>query len=914
MSSGFVTQTVVVKFRAYSDRDVIIHTAAESAMNPRVQELFHQLADLSPAERDRYFAQNGVDEQTRRETEELLAFDAGTSSPLLNELREASGQAIAHMYSMGQRCGPFRLIEVLGRGGMGVVYLADRVDGEVKQRVAVKLLRPGVLDFQRERFLQERQILAELAHPNIARLLDAGHLDDGQPFLAMEYVDGKPIDDYSACLSVKGKIRLFLKVCAAVAYLHSNLVVHRDLKPGNILVTLKGEPKLLDFGIAKIMDISADATVTIVQMLTPDYASPEQVMGTPIGTSSDIYSLGAVLYELLTGQKPHQFEDTTPGAVMATIAQRDVTRPSKLAPGLDADVEAVLMKALRKEPSERYRTVEQMADDLEAYLDSRPIRARQDDLAYRSRKFLRRYWLPVTAAAVTVSGLLIGLVVVNRERAVAQRRFEEVRQISNKLFEIDVQVRRLPGSTQARQFIVDTSLEYLSRLAAEAKNDPALAFDLGTAYMRVARVQGVPINTHLGQSEKAEQNLRTAERLIASVLAAQPNNRKAYLRAAQIAHDRMVLAEYRHPSDEALPLARKSEEWIQRYLLSGPVDAERLEAEGLVIAGMNVANWYVRTENTDDAIRLLRQVIRIAKATDQPRQAGAAHIVVARALRSAGSLEEALIAVREGIKLIEPEPNGPSDLSKLSTLGVALAVEGQILGEADGVSLGRYSEAIPSFERSFEIAFNGSRQDAADAESRMRAATAGIRLADVLRQSNPTRALATYDTVLRLTAPVKDNSRARRDEIRALAGSSDAVVKLGRGDEAVRRLNTAFARLQESGTYPATEIEPGSEVHCTLRAQADLQAATGQFTSSIATYKLLLEKLMASKPKPDSNLADAADLSQIYGALAALYRKARDAKAAAEWDARRAQLWRGWGNKLPGNSFVARQLAAMKLN
>jgi len=332
-------------------------------MKAEVERVFHDVADLSAGERERYFREHAVEEETRREVEGLLAYDVEASSTLVHDVGLAAGLVLAQFELKGLRCGAYRLLEVVGRGGMGAVYLAERADGEVRQRVAVKLLPPGAGDLQRERFLQERQILAALTHPNIARLVDAGHLDNGQPFLAMEYVDGRPIDVFAAGLGLRQKIALFLKVCAAVSYLHRNLVVHRDLKPGNILVTGSaagdpGEPKLLDFGIARMLALSTDATMTGMRMLTPDYASPEQVTGGRVSTATDIYSLGAVLYRLLTGKPVHEFEDRSPEAVAAAIMAREVTRPGKWAPELKGDLESILLKALRKDPQERYRTVE----------------------------------------------------------------------------------------------------------------------------------------------------------------------------------------------------------------------------------------------------------------------------------------------------------------------------------------------------------------------------------------------------------------------------------------------------------------------------------------------------------------------------------------------------------------------------
>ena len=306
-------------------------------------------------------------------------------------------------------------------------------------------------------------------------------------------------------LAIRQKIKLFLKVCAAVGYLHRNLVVHRDLKSPNILVTDEGEPKLLDFGIAKLLDLTFDSSVTSTRMLTPDYASPEQAAGRQVTTAADIYSLGAVLYKLLTGTSPHHFENGSMEAIASAICDGRITPPAMIEPALKGDLEIILMKALRTEPQERYATVEQLSEDLENYLESRPIRARTGDVWYRTRRFLRRNWLPAGAATLALAGLSAGILVADHERAIAQRRFVQVRQLANKLFDIDVEARKVPGSTKTRQLIVDTSLEYLRRLSAEVRGDPDLALEVGNAYMRAARVQGVPISANLGQMDHADR-------------------------------------------------------------------------------------------------------------------------------------------------------------------------------------------------------------------------------------------------------------------------------------------------------------------------------------------------------------------------------------------------------------------------
>jgi serine/threonine protein kinase/Tol biopolymer transport system component len=357
-------------------------------MRPEVVELFDKLADLSPEARVRYLSEHPVDAETLREVEQLLAHDASEADPLTQPIAFTAAQAVLSMDATGVRCGAFRLVSLIGRGGMGVVYLAERVDGEVTQRAAVKLLHPGWSDIHRERFLQEREILAALIHPNIAHLLDAGHLDDGQPYFAMEYVEGKPIDKHCEGFTLRQKIKLFLRVCGAVEYLHRNLVIHRDLKPGNILVTASGEPKLLDFGIAKLLDFDGDHTATHLRMLTPNYASPEQLNGGVVGTSSDIYSLGAVLHTLLTGKPPQG------------------VAPGQLNPELKGDLELVLQTALRQEPQERYSSVEEFAGDLKAFLGSYPIRARRGDRIYQARKLARRYWVPAALTAAIATALL----------------------------------------------------------------------------------------------------------------------------------------------------------------------------------------------------------------------------------------------------------------------------------------------------------------------------------------------------------------------------------------------------------------------------------------------------------------------------------------------------------------------------
>lgn len=334
----------------------------------------------------------------------------------------------------GRRIGPYELVEELGQGGMGRVFLARRADGQFDQRVALKVLPIGFSSPDaRDRFLTERQILATLDHPNIARLLDGGVTENGQPYFVMEVVDGQPLDQYAHAnnLSIEERLELFLDVCDAVQSAHQKLIVHRDLKPSNILVTEEGQAKLLDFGVAKLLDPepllsqNAPRTRTGWSPMTPGYASPEQVRGDPISTASDVYQLGIVLYELLAGRRPYSVEDRTPSEVERIICEVDpappstavtrsendgsggVSSPAERRKTLRGDLDTIVMKALHKEPDRRYDSVEQLAEDLRRFLEGRPVSAHPDRWTYRAGKFARRHRGGVLAAAVIVL-LLIG--------------------------------------------------------------------------------------------------------------------------------------------------------------------------------------------------------------------------------------------------------------------------------------------------------------------------------------------------------------------------------------------------------------------------------------------------------------------------------------------------------------------------
>ncbi len=429
-----------------------------------------------------------------------------------------------------RRIGPYAVGHLIGRGGMGAVYLAHRADGQFEQRVAIKLIdMPLSTELFRERFRTERQILAGLSHPYIARLLDGGVSNEGELYLAMEYIDGVSMTRFceERGLSIAERLKLFRKVCEAVQYAHQNLVVHRDLKPDNILVVEDGTPRLLDFGTAKIVspltsDVLGDVTLRGMQTFTPRYASPEQVMGTPITVASDIYSLGVLLFVTLTGRQPYELTEYTTEEMVRVIVGEQPARPSAGAMPfgrLDAELDSIVLKALRKEPQQRYATVEQMAADIEAYLEQRPVLARRGDFRYRAVKFARRNAVALGAACLVllaVVGGTFGTLVqsrnANRERLKAEARASDLRQLSNSMLsEIDDAIKDLPGSTPVQHLLVNRVLEHLDRMSRESSTDPETALDVLTAYTKLANVQGNPLGQNIGDPAGALQSLDRAE-------------------------------------------------------------------------------------------------------------------------------------------------------------------------------------------------------------------------------------------------------------------------------------------------------------------------------------------------------------------------------------------------------------------
>jgi hypothetical protein len=530
----------------------------DAARWQRIKALLADALDRPAAERPAYVAAAaGADTALQAEVLALLGAAEASHSVLDAPPAGAALQALqAHETRawLGRRIGPYRLVALIARGGMGQVFLAERVDGQYEQQVAVKLMREGLQDDTAvARFKAERQILASLDHPNLAKVLDGGITDDGVPYFVMERVVGEPINVHCQArgLQVPDILRLFRSVCQVVHYAHSQGVVHRDLKPANILVTEAGLVKLVDFGIAKQVAVPAPATATVQRVMTLDYASPEQVRGEEVTPASDIFSLGVVLYRLLTRASPYAASATSSDyELRKAICDTEPVPPSRAAAHGDrllrrqlrGDLDAVVLMALRKAPARRYASAEHLADDVFRHLEGLPVQARRGAWNYRAGRFVLRHRAAFGAVVLANIALLAGLGLAayqsyeaTRQKQRAEQHFASVRKLANVfIFEVHDAIQTLPGATPARKALVDNAITYLQQLSADSDGDPSLQLELAAGYRKIADIQGGAFTSNLGDPQAAGQQYERATALTRQVLQRQPAPAPQVLNAARL--------------------------------------------------------------------------------------------------------------------------------------------------------------------------------------------------------------------------------------------------------------------------------------------------------------------------------------------------------------------------------------------
>lgn len=558
----------------------------------------------------------------------------------------------------------YRIIEQIGTGGMGTVFLAEHSGEGFSHRVALKLIKRGMdTDSVLKRFLMERQILSNLEHPNIARMIDGGSTADGVPYFVMEYVDGEEIRKFADLhqLGLNERLALFQKVCGAVASAHQKLIVHRDLKPTNILVTNDGEPKLLDFGIAKLLSpdpgSSDEATVTQFRVMTPEYASPEQIAGEPTSTSADIYSLGVILYELLTGQRPRLTKGKSPQQILDSVLTDEPPKPSSVvserrsirsdftgnsltpdtagfsadkttgvsvAPSLlRGDLDNIIIKAMRREPERRYQSVQEFSDDISRYLDGLPVRAAADTVTYRFGKFVKRHRAGVFAAAAVSVLLMLSTgiatwqaVKANNERQIAEARFNDVRALANSLiFDVHDSIRDLPGSTPARKALLSRAIEYLDKLAKEDSANMTLQTELASAYERVGDVQGSPLGPNLGDIDGAIESYGKALAIRESIFK-ESGQEERY--ATAMLHSRLFrIKQVRGDMDDAEQHLRSAVSILEGLSTADPLNTVTAARFSMELGDLLMSKT---NGNMDRAVENYRKSINLANSIAQGPQ------------------------------------------------------------------------------------------------------------------------------------------------------------------------------------------------------------------------------------------------------------------------------------------------------
>jgi eukaryotic-like serine/threonine-protein kinase len=802
----------------------------------QIKAIVNDALEQAPGSRARFLAEAcGGDAALRAEVDSLLAHE----EPAENFIEQPAFELPTTLTTdadrrpePARRIGPYKLVREIGHGGMGAVWLAVR-DDEFRKQVAIKLIKRGMdSDFILRRFRTERQILASLDHPHIARLLDGGTTEDGSPYLVMEYAEGQPLADYcdSRKLTTAERLRLFRDVCAAVHYAHQRLVVHRDLKPSNIIVTKDGAVKLLDFGIAKLLtpELSAetiDPTAPELRLMTPEYASPEQVRGLPITTASDVYSLGVVLYELLTGHRPYRLKSRAPHEIMRAVCDSEPERPSTavtreemvstgentvtltpeavsrtrdgqpatLRRRLKGDIDNIVLMALRKEPQRRYASVEQFSEDIRRHLEGLPVIARRSTFGYRASKFVGRNKLAVGAAAVVFVTLAVGIVLTARARARAERRFNEVRQLAKAVvFEYSDEIEKLPGSTPVRQRIVSDALKYLDGLAREAGDDRALKLELAEAYQRIGNIQGNSNYSNLGDTEGALTSYRKALALQEPLAADEPQNTdvrrhlaQTYTLIGDVLWDMGKLNETLESYKRALPLREaavadhpngvEEKRELAKLLLSlGDLSSN----DGMANLGDTVAGAAYHRKSL---------AIREALAAAQPQNADLRRdlfdglVRMGDIQRAAGESNTAVETYRQGLTMIEglsaADPHNVYKRTEIASTAIRL---GRLLNEQE-----RAAEALEAIKKALTVMESLAAAEAANAAFKRNLSVAhNHAVVSLLKLNRPAKAL--------------EHARKSITIIEALA-AADAGNKTFRADLAIahRRTGDAFAQMND---------------------------------------------------------------------------------------------------------------------
>jgi eukaryotic-like serine/threonine-protein kinase len=682
----------------------------------RIEQVFTAALEIPPVARENYLKTAcGDDDDLRQEVESLLARDYELSdtepSPVISGIIEGTAASLFDDEAprdamVGSELGNYRVIREIGRGGMGAVYLAVRADLTFEKKVAIKLVKRGIdTDAVLQRFWYERRILAGLEHPYIARLLDGGTSPDGRPYFVMEYVDGKPLDAFvrEQRLSIRERCELFRKICEAMSYAHRNLIIHRDLKPANVLVTADGTPKLLDFGIARLLSVDPDehtiAGPVGIHAMTPEFASPEQVRGEAVTTATDVYSLGSTLRAILPS---------------------DVPLPTELA--------TIIGKAMREESEQRFASVADLSEDLRRYLTGLPILAHEQTLSYQASKFVRRHRVGVGVFMLAILLLFGGIAGIiweahkaATERKEAEQRLSQAVEMADRtLKDVNSSIASLPGTTEARRQMVRSTLEYLNLLAKDSGSDPRVLTALATAYVRVGEVLGNSDFPNLGDLDGSLATYQRALGIIQSLLADDPDNVRVQLLAS---------AAHQGSGNVLVSLGRGADaktEYVAAIGLADQALAQSPQDPDLQYQSLDshyALDMYIYASQPVEAGKDARQELPVAERLaaanpgdlDKQNKLSEFYALIGTSLSRSNRMEEALSYYRKAANVREViYQQHPRNTKIQRNLMIGYGHIGDILGNPFTGCIGDYPGALKYYQKAAGIAADMKRADPSD--------------------------------------------------------------------------------------------------------------------------------------------------------------------------------------------------------